>query len=43
VHHVAGEDVIVFVESKRLAMDDEGQENSLNDKKGKDCYPSPSR
>jgi hypothetical protein len=43
VHHVAGEDMVVFVEGERFAMDDEGHEQSLNDKKGKDCCPCPSR
>jgi hypothetical protein len=42
IHHVAGEDVIVFVEGERFAMDDEGYEDSLNDKKGTDRGPCPS-
>jgi hypothetical protein len=42
VHHVAGEDVVVFVEGKRLTMDDVGNLHGLNDKEGKHCCPSPS-
>jgi len=43
VHHVTGEDVIVFVEGKGLAMNNKGYKESLNDKKGKNCGPRPSR
>src|SRR5437879_401243 len=41
VHHVAGEDVIVFVEGERFAMDDEGHLHCLDDEKGEDCRPCP--
>jgi hypothetical protein len=42
VHHVAGEDVVVFVEGEGFAMDDEGNLRSLDNKKDKDCGPCPS-
>ena len=41
-HHVAGEDVIVFVEGERLSMDDESYLRCLHGQQSDDCEPDPS-
>jgi hypothetical protein len=42
LHHVAGKDVIIFVEGQGLTMDNEGHLRGLNDKKGEDSDPRTS-